>query len=184
MKARTVPARDKAPSFWPSHPTEQYKKHPIKVATCFDSAENVSQLGLRRRQHHGRLIEYSASAPSLTFTINTQQTTLYPLQIKPKQPRRFIRHEMSHLLSGMSKWALPPTAGLFKSVSIWVKVLSLSEEQSTESQIEKNVLWEWLQNTEYTLYKNSLHMTEYHFKGLNVIHHYPLIMAKESSLEK
>lgn len=79
-KARTAPGRDKAPSFWPSHPTEQYKKHPIKVATCFDRAENVSQLGPRHSQHHGRLIAYFASALSLTFTINTQQ-------IKPLCPK-------------------------------------------------------------------------------------------------
>ncbi len=140
------PGRDKAPSFRPSHPTEQYKKHPIKVATCFDRAENVSQHGLRHRQHHGRLIAYSASAPSLTFTINTQQTTFYPLQINPlRHKTAMVLHSTRKVtfITGMSKWALPPTAGLFKSVSIRVKV-SLSEEQSTESQLVKNVLWEWL----------------------------------------
>ncbi len=146
-EGRNGPGRDKAPSFRPSHPTEQYKKHPIKVATCFDRAENVSQRGLRRRQHHGRLVAYSASAPSLTFTINTQQTTLYPLQIKPLRHKTATAVHSTRkvtFITEMSKWALPPTAGLFKSVRIWVKVLRLSEEQSTESQLVKNVLWEWL----------------------------------------
>lgn len=140
------PGRDKAPSFGPSHPTEQYKKHPIKVATCFDRAENVSQRGLRRRQHHGRLIAYSASAPSLTFTINTQQTTLYPLQINPLYHKTATAHHSTWkvtFITRMSKWALPPTAGLYKSVSIRVKV-SLSEEQSTESQLVNFFLREWL----------------------------------------
>lgn len=89
------PGRDKAPSFQPSHPTEQYKKHPIKVATCFDRAENVSQRSQRRRRYHGRLTAYSASAPSLTFTINTQQ--IKPLRPKTVKALHSTKKKKSHI---------------------------------------------------------------------------------------
>lgn len=73
------PGRDKAPPFRPSNPTEQYKKHPIKLATCFDRAENVSQRGLRRSQHHSRLAAYSASMSTINRTLYTLQTkSLHP----------------------------------------------------------------------------------------------------------